>query len=175
MEEFTVKLIAGVAQGLLEAIVLGLLLWNVRPHAAVVGSTRLLAYGLPMKGFVCFFWIFWLVLLTGVLVSWEEDYFLPASVLSGMFLVALLFHAEIFGVRVLFDSTGIRTRSPWRRSRQIPWSSIVRARFDEAMQWYVLETKGYGRVRLPVLLSGIESLLQELEQRGVPVARQAAA
>ena len=90
----------------------------------------------------------------------------------GFFLIALSLHLEFFGVRITFDASVIRVRSPWRRLRLISWSAVTRVWYSSMMRWYIVETDGFGYLRLHDYLSGTDTLLSELERRNVPVSRR---
>ena len=81
-------------------------------------------------------------------------------------LMPLVLHLEFFHVSIRYDVHGLQTKSPWRRSRSIPWEDITGVTFQDTAQWYVISTTRYGKVRVPFWLSGVESLLTELQRRG---------
>lgn len=159
----------GVVGGAAGAVSVGLLLWTVRRAAASEGDTAVLAYGRALRGVVVVFWLFWLGLVGVLVVHPGDDPRGMAGVVVGFFALNLLQHAEYFGVRVTFDEAGIRTRSPWRAGRHIPWSAARRAWYSGGARWHVIETERQGRVRLHDFLRGVDSLLAELRRRGVPV------
>lgn len=171
MADFT-PILPGVLGAAAAAIALPLILWTVRPNAEIVGDKRVLVYTRPVKLFVAVFWLGCLGLSIAAMYAPETERALFALLAFGFFAMALAWHLECFGVRIVFDKAGITTHSPWRPGRRVLWASVLRVRFSPAAQWYVIDTQGHGRVRLHVYLSGIESLLTELERRGVPVARR---
>jgi hypothetical protein len=77
---------------------------------------------------------------------------------------------EIFFVSIHFDEIEIKTRSPWRRARSIPWESVEEATYSPSMKWFKVKTRGYGSIRLPILLSGAHDFLAALQARGISVA-----
>ena len=166
--------LSGAAGAIAAAIALPLLLLTVRQNAAEAEGKRVLEYGRAMKVLAVVFWVGWIGLFVIALFAPAKDRVIAASLVGGFLLMILSWHLEVFGVRVEFDGGGIRTRSPWRRRREIPWSAAQRVWFSHTLQWYVVQTAGFGRVRLHIYLSGVESLLTELEARGVPVARRPA-
>ena len=164
--------LSGVAGAIAAAIALPWIVRTVRPSAATIGGKGVLEYGRPMKVMAVIFWIGWMGFLVAALFAPTKDRVIAFTVVCGFLLLIVSLHLEFFGVRVTFDDVGIRTRSPWRPKREIPWSATNRVWFSQALQWYVVQTVGYGRIRLHIYLSGIESLLSELEARGVPVVRR---
>jgi hypothetical protein len=161
---------SGVIGGIVGGVGVALLLWTVRRKAAIEGGEGILTYGLPLRVFVVVFWVFWLGLVGLVVVQPPDDPVGVATAVCGLFALILPLHLEFFGVRVSFDEAGIRTRSPWRAERQIPWPDIRQGWYSSVLQWHVIQTEGYGRVRLHDLMSGVDSLLDELRRRDVPVA-----
>lgn len=167
--------LSGAAGAITAAIALPLIVQTVRSTAVEVEGKRVVEYGRPMKILAAVFWVCWIGFFVAALFVPAKDRVLAAAVVIGFLLLILPLHLEFFGVRVEFDAAGIRTRSPWRRKREIPWSAVNRVWFSQALQWYVVQTAGFGRVRLHIYLSGVESLLSEIEARGVSVARRPAA
>jgi hypothetical protein len=87
----------------------------------------------------------------------------PAVFLVAFFGALLLpLHIETFGASITWDETNIYTRSPWRRPRTVPFSSVKSCDFSPAMQWYRIRTDGHGIVRLHAYMSGIPDLLRML-------------
>jgi len=87
---------------------------------------------------------------------------------SAMVFVTLLLgwlHLEFSWVRILFDEQGITTRSPWRRSRQVPWAEVKKVSYNAILQWHVIATRGHGKIRMHDYLSGIPEFLEELGTR----------
>lgn len=74
----------------------------------------------------------------------------------------LLLHLEAYFVTITWDDKNIYTRSPWRRSRTIPLSSVTRCDFSQTLQWHRIRTEGYGIVRLHIFSRGIPQLLAML-------------
>lgn len=164
-----------VAGAVAAAIVLPLILRTVRSATREVDGELILEYARPMKLLVGIFWACWLGFAVAALFAPPKDRIMALTVVAGFLLLVVPLHMEFFKVRIAFDSNGINTRSPWRAARSIPWSVVERAWFSQAMQWYVVQTKELGRIRLHVYLSGVQSFLAECEARGIPVARRPAA
>jgi hypothetical protein len=153
------------------AIIIPFLMSTVRPTVEAIEGKRVLEYGRPLKIFVLVFWGFVVVVFAVALRASVEELPIAFALVGGFILLILPLHLEFFYVRIEYDDAGIRTRSPWRRNREIPWSAVTSAWYSQAAQWYVLETTGFGRVRLHTGLNGLESILSELESRGIPVKR----
>ncbi len=147
-------------------LVLGLLLRTVRPHARVEGGVRILEYGLAFK------LIGWgaigIVLGCATLVFFVARADRPAVLLlTALFaLLGLPIVLEATFVRITTGDQGLTSRSPWRRTRTIPWSEVRAVDFSGAMQWWRLHT-AQGVVRASVYLSGIADLVETCKARGV--------
>jgi hypothetical protein len=124
------------------------------------------AYAIPIVLWPCWVWV-----LRAAIVAPTEDRVVAAAVVLGFLLPVLSLHLESFGVRIAFDGSGIRARSSWRPKRVIPWSAVTEVWYSPMSQWYVVETTGFGHLRLHDWLSGTDTLLSELERRGVLVVR----
>ena len=76
--------------------------------------------------------------------------------------LALVTHLEAQLVLIDWDDKFLYTRSPWRRARTIPWSSVERCDYSESMQWYRIRTRRHGIVRVSIYLKGVPNLLSAL-------------
>jgi hypothetical protein len=171
MAHLTTNLSRVVAEGA-AAIALALVLRTIRSTAMEVDGQHVVAYGRPMKALVLVFWLCWVGFFVAAIFAPAQDRIVAAAVVLGVLLLVLPLHLEFFGVRVTLDASGIRARSPWRPMRLIPWAAVTSVRYSPMLRWYVVETAGFGRLRLHDYLSGTDTLLSELERRGVPVARR---
>jgi hypothetical protein len=163
----------GIAGAVGAAVALPLILRTVRANAETIEGRQVLRYARPLRILVGAFWACWLGLVAlAIFMPKREagDGWIAASLVVGFFLLVFVLHIEFFVVRVTFDESGVQTRSPWRRGRCVPWSDIIRVGFSPMAQWYTVQTREHGYIRLHLYLSGIESLLNELERRGVSVA-----
>jgi hypothetical protein len=88
--------------------------------------------------------------------------------------MTLYLQLDFFNVRIVIDSAGIQTSSPWRPPRVIPWESVTGVTYSRLAQWHVIHTDRHGGVRLPLYLSGVPALLGELERSRVTVPTRAA-
>jgi len=147
---------------------------SVKPLARAEGETMVVEYGRPMKGFAIVGELIFLGLLVWSVATAEPEKRTTALVFWAVFLLMpVLLHLEFFHVSIRYNVHGLQTKSPWRRTRSIPWEDITGITFEDTAQWYVISTTRYGKVRVPFWLSGVESLLAQLEQRGFarPAAR----
>ncbi|HWB07306.1 MAG TPA: hypothetical protein VG796_30050 [Verrucomicrobiales bacterium] len=159
----------GLSSGLAAAaaiIVTTWLLRAARPVARQEGAQTVVEYGRTMKVAVIILWLVVVGIAVAAAFARPGDRVTAYCVAGGFFLAALALHLESFYVSIRYDQTGLHTASPWRRSRFIPWSAITVVEFSAGWQWYVLYTKGHGCVRLQLFLSGLQTLLEELEHRG---------
>jgi hypothetical protein len=171
VDHFTTYLFRAAGE-LVAAIALSLVLRTIRPEAMEVDGQHVLTYGQPMKTLAIVFWLCWVGFVAAAICALAEDRVVAAAVGLGFLLLVLPLHLEFFGVRVVFDASGMRARSPWRPKRLIPWSAVTRVWYSPMLRWYVVQTAGLGRLRLHDYLSGTDALLSELERRGVSVDRR---
>jgi hypothetical protein len=165
-------ILPAVAGAIGASVTLPLILRTVRAEASVDGNERVLTYGRPLKILTWVFWLFWIGLVGLALFMPKkepQDGLIAISLVIVFFAMIAVLHVELVGVRIVYDEAGVRTQSPWRHRREIPWSAMRRVSFSQAAQWHVVETSGHGRIRLHVYLNGIESLLEELQRRGVEI------
>lgn len=133
-----------------------------RESIAKAGS-RTVAYPFSLRLFVIAGWL-------GVIVLWIFGAYLAenadpknASMIAALFgLLLLPLHLEVFGVLITWDDANIYTKSPWRKSRSIPLNSILSCDYSVSMQWYRVQTQGYGVVRIHSLTRGIAEFLTAL-------------
>ena len=168
-------ILPGIAGAMGASVAMSLVLRSIRPQAELVDGAHVVRYGRPMKLLTVGFWLCYLGAFVAALFAKPDGQFQLMILISSFLLMVLILHIEIFHVRVIYDEMGVRTFSPWRRRRLIPWSAIRRVYFSDPLKWYVVETAGHGRVRLHVFLSGVESFLDEIERRGLPVRRSVGA
>ena len=76
---------------------------------------------------------------------------------------------EFWLVHITADADGIRTQSPWRSPRTIPWDDVSRVEYSKVNRWYRIHTRSHGVVRCHVWLDGLVTLLAILETRGFAV------
>lgn len=146
------------------------LLNSVSPVARREGNVSVVEYGRTMKRFVIAIWIACAVItiVAGCFAprGSKREVTIALWTLAGFVLALLCLHLEFFRVSIRYDTEGLRLASPWRRNRTVPWSAITGVKFSPAAQWYVVNTRGHGRIRLHMYLTGLESLLDELAWRG---------
>jgi hypothetical protein len=121
-----------------------------------------LRYGPYIKwtGWICT--ILFLGMSIGAALTAPSEEKLIAVCFVPFILLGAALIVEGHGTRITYDGDGIRTRSPWRRSRRITWSEIVSCDYAPANQWYRLHTRSQGTVRLSLLMEGIAGLLRML-------------
>jgi hypothetical protein len=145
---------------------------TVRPEAMAVDPQHVLSYDRSVKAIPIASWLCWIWFLRAAIFAPAEDRVGAAAVVLGYLLLVLSLHLEFFGVRIAFDESGIRARSPWRPKRMIPWSAVTYVGYSPMARSYVVETTGFGHLRLHDWLSGTDTLLSELERHGVLVLRR---
>lgn len=131
------------------------------PDSAATGGE--LRYGAMVKGIGWGTTLFSLGLSVGcLLMAPPEERLLTAGCFAVFMLMGVFLLMEGYGVRITYDVEGIRTRSPWRRSRRIGWSEVVSCDYSETNQCYRIHTYSQGMVRMPLMLQGVAGLLRML-------------
>lgn len=151
------KVLIHIGAVLAAALLSGLLWFLIYRDAARPVRGRVLAYGPSLKilGFVCALGFLGIGYLT-----WRQDGFtsyVPFFICSILVSIGVALLLEAGFVRIEYDERGIITRSPWRSSREIPWHAITGYRYSDINRWHVLETRTYGRIRLPIYLRGLSA------------------
>jgi len=148
----------------------GLLLLQrlARKEATIRGNRFVLKYGWAWKAFAWFALLFF-VFLGVILFSGEEVKLLTRFLLVAMLLQCSYVLIEAYFWRVEFDEEFIYVFSPWRRLRVIPWSEVTgcAVRFKMLNRWIHLETQKSGVIKFSPFLSGLGTLVEELDRRGI--------
>ena len=147
-------------------VCLAMLARAARPVARVDGSESVLEYRRVFQVVVVLGWLL-VLLLVAVAAADPSQRALAFFLIPAFAAMTVYLQLEFSRVRILVGREGIRTFSPWRRPRVIPWEAVTGVRYAPLQQQHIIETDGYGLVRLPLYLSGVESLLGELGRRGV--------
>ena len=144
-------------------LALGVLYRSAQRDSEAGAAERCVEYPKALKTFVWAGWVFTLTIGIIAGVSATGDSFWSAVLCVVLFVGLILpLHLEAYFVRITWDDETILTRSPWRRFRAIPISSVRRCDFSRSMQWYRIHTEGYGIVRLHLFARGIPKLLEAL-------------
>lgn len=104
--------------------------------------------------------------LLAIASEWKGE---QVGSISGFYFVMLLFLffltpilLETHFVQIDISNGQIHARSPWRKSRSIPLSSVTSCTFSGSQQWYRIHTHNLGTVRMPAYMSGVETVLWQL-------------
>ena len=144
-------------------IALGFFYRSAQRNSETGITEKCIDYPKALKIFVWSGWVFTVVIALIAGFTARGDDFWPATLCVVLFVGLILpLHLEAYFVRITWDEDAIYTRSPWRRSRTIPLSSVTRCDFSPSMQWYRVRTGGYGIVRLHMFARGIPQLLAAL-------------
>ena len=152
---------------------LWLMMRAVRSVPRVEGTVSVLDYRRPFKVFAVCCWLL-VALMIAVAISDPQQRTLGIVLALVFGAMTLYLQLEFFKVRIVVDSAGIRTFSPWCPPRVIPWESVTGVTYSRLAQWHVIHTDRLGSVRLPLYLSGVPALLGELERRGFTIPTRAA-
>jgi hypothetical protein len=153
----------GAVAGVASVLVLRFLVRSAQKDTELESLEKTVSYPFPMRVLVTCFWLILLgfYIAVGFLVR-------QPSQLAALLLVALFssmvvpLHLEIFGVSIDWDDKNIYTKSPWRKSRTIPFDSVTGCDFSRMALWYRIYTKDSGLIRLHLYMCGIPRLLEAL-------------
>jgi hypothetical protein len=158
------KIVVGFTVGVI-GWVLSWPLRTARREARRDFAKYVLEYGRAMRGLAAFFALICAGLAVTSLFVSSRDRIYVISMAVGFTALTLPLLLEFFRVRIIFDDESIYCFSPWRPFRLIPWSAVTSRYFSQAAQWHVIETTSYGRIRLPVYLSGIQTFLETMDKK----------
>lgn len=157
------RIISSMLIGVIVSAVLGFLYRSARHDSKAEIFEKCVEYPKAPKVIVWLGWVFTVVIAIVAIFTAGGDDFWPAVLLVLLFAGLILpLHLEFYFVRVVWDDHSIYTRSPWRRSRTIPFSSVTRCDFSQSMQWYRVYTNDHGIIRLSMFARGIPHLLEAL-------------
>jgi hypothetical protein len=146
-------------------------------HAQSEDGHDVIAYGPAWKWLVRAFWLFPAALLVAAFVGGvdREDRVLAFCVIGGFGAICVGLTLEVFRRRIELTDSGISQRSAWSPSISIAWKD-VRDVTVTATSEVVVRSRGAGRMRFPMWLSGMETLAQALDRHlpQIPSAKVAA-
>ncbi|MUV15668.1 PH domain-containing protein [Noviluteimonas gilva] len=148
--------------------VISLLLRLASPHAISVDGRTTIGYGVGVRSFAVLSGLVTLAPLVGSFFVEPKDRIAMLMIAATFGFPALYLLFESFGVRIVYSDSGIEAFSPWRKNRSFAWDELRGVSFSEMARWHRIETtRGY--VRMHEMKSGVASLLQELERRGISI------
>ncbi len=163
---FLVRAAGGVVGGL---VGVGIFFWfmnSIPSNADQESNCQVLRYGTIMKGMGI---VGALIFLIGFVVSlfvFTEGHARWVIWVFGSFVLFYLYALpEFFLMKIEFDENEVRAFSPWRQNRKIEWQELKNLQFSHALQWWTLDTRFQGCLRLSVCLSGIPAFLEMLEEK----------
>ena len=160
------------AQHLVTAAVIGIFgAWAARNARRDASRNRngdyVLEHGLAGKTMVVFCWAVGSAVTVAFYLKRPESSvwlgFAGGTVALGYFL-----SAAIFGTRIVFDALEIRPRTPWNRSRVIPWSKVEAVEGTKA-GGYRVRTAADGKLYIHPHFSGVNTFLTEAGRHRIPV------
>jgi len=151
-----------ILSGVLGALVAGLLMaWVARGGASELRKGHV-CYGARIRAVAV------LMLAIAVFIAYAALHASPSQRVVAFFVAAPLlagsvwFVVETFFVTASVSTTHLTHRSPWSGTRSIPWSAVTGYEFSSTMSWHVLETSGYGKVRLSSYMLGVDQVAEYL-------------
>ena len=148
-------------------ISLAILSWlasAVRKNAKHSATGFVVQYGLPCKiiaiisGVITAFF----VLTYFVVESNDRPAVLVLNLLFGLITVPLTL--MVFRTRIEVEPDCMIVRSPWRRTRKIPFTDIESVEFSKRKRRHEIRTGHNGNLYLHALLSGVPDLIEEVDR-----------
>jgi len=158
------RMITSVVMGVAVVLISIGLVWRmVFGSSTSAARSNTVEYGNPQKIFSIVF-----VLVAGAFVvgaSYEtgDDSVLAWIVTVFFWMCSLSLALESNFVKITDNDEFIRTHSPWRTSRVIPWLDVVGLKYSVMMRWYVLKTRESGKIRMHDYLSGAAPLIKKVK------------
>lgn len=163
----------GVAQGAIIAVAVILVLGLAKavaqkpPKVDEATGAVILQYGWPLRvlGLICGPGMCLAVIVLMLVVGFKEPgdpyyaggIFLLFGVLGGVLML------EAFRVRIILDGTGITGHSPWGKVRSIGWSNVQEVSYSLLAGWFLIRATDGQTIRVPMLLTGIRSLVSAVQ------------
>lgn len=142
---------------------------SIQPDAEFDRGQCIVRYGRGIRALAV---VGWLGAIALTVVACVEPSFPPwfrvALPICGFFLATVV-HLEFFYAQVRYDRAGVHVVSPWKADRVIPWAEFHSVSYSDWSDAYVLQSTLEKDVSLHKYMSGIDALLVELAERGVPI------
>ncbi|MCO6046110.1 hypothetical protein NG895_19595 [Aeoliella sp. ICT_H6.2] len=142
---------------------------SIQGQASIDRGQAVIQYGPRIRALALLIWTgaaaLTLLALFEPLFPWWGRLWL---IVSAVF-VATVLHVEFHCFAVRYDPFGVHFISPWRADRLVPWDDFCRVYYSDLDDAYVLQSNSHGKMSLHKYLSGIDSLLGELAERGIPL------
>jgi hypothetical protein len=145
-------------------VVMGVLLWAARrrrPLTDAYTDVLVFRYGIWMRG-LALLAVFLSALSFAVFVVEGPPRALVLCALVSVIFASGLWEYMRFELKVSPD--GLDCRSPWRGARFLAWDDIKDISYSEAYSWFVVRAVDGWKFRVPVLVSGLPSWLEQCER-----------
>jgi hypothetical protein len=154
---------------LLVVLVLGLSIVFRNHKAKDLGGSKIISYGPGLRMFGCVMLIAGLAVLIFPTLDAPAGKRLPGLIMGPIFFCLFLsFFLELNFVMVSFNDQFAEFRSPWRRRRRVPWTSMEGLTYSAKDHAFILRLNdGSKPVRISRYLSGLESFAEELDRRSL--------
>jgi hypothetical protein len=146
---------------------LAILASSAKAEAAIEGESRVLQYSSVWKGLVRLLWAFPVVITLIAMISppKAEDKWIPLQLVVGFSALMLPLTLEVFKRRLEFTQGSISSRSPWSQPVSVAWDEIAAASWNSLTSQVELKTTRGQKLVVSQMISGRESLAQELERQ----------
>jgi hypothetical protein len=136
----------------------------------------ILEYGWLLKALPAISVVLWAVLLVGLAITeppQASDAPIFLGIVAGVVVLLVPLAMEIHGVAHRLSTQGIERVSPWSPPLTVLWTDVRSVKYEPSARWYVVESPR-GKIRLPLLLDGLDAFRSALEAK-VPRDRWARA
>ena len=156
--------------GFIGAVAAALLLWlgsSRHGRARVEHGSAIVEYGGAWRGVTIVFFLFPVAIAVLAMVSppKPEERWFPLQIICGFLAIIVPLALEVFRRRLRIDQDALVSESPWTGSVRIPWDEVTAVSYQPAMCWYVIDSRGQGRMRVGMFMSGLETLAAALAER----------
>lgn len=156
--------------GIIGAFVAILLLAYASRRAAFAGPPGQLRYGTIPRVLGVLLATMTLCLAYVMIFVEHAGHTVALALLTGAFGAGAIYMlAEVLRTRGKFDPAGIELETPWSGRKAQRFSDLVAARFDRAMNQYVLTFQDGTKIRLSNLLEGHGGVLEHVRALGKTV------
>lgn len=156
---------SAVLSGIAGAVGVAILMATVNSKPKINGNTVIIQYGMPLKVFAVISFIF-AIYVSYLAIKAVPDRVIPTTLAAILlYLASISLMLEFIVVNISYDGNKIYTRSPWRKSRIIPWVEIVDLKYSALTQWHVVSTRSFGYIRIHDGMNGKQTFFDEINKR----------
>jgi hypothetical protein len=81
---------------------------------------------------------------------------------GGALVIGIAGVLDVFLSKFVVREESLLVCSPWIGKKSVPWEAIEDVEYSDTFEWYIIRTTGYGKIRLPENLLGVEPFIDDL-------------